>query len=472
MVSSTGNDSFEPDSMLKRDQATLLIAFVLTLTPIPGLSQMGGMVGGRGAGGIPTGGSMPGGTGPAGWPGSAAGNSNGMGMDRTGDMSGTRDASRMRGEALWKGHRDLFDFDPRGNLIVRNEIVGIGGTAQGMAIVQAAGFVISRRDALEGLDADIVVWTAPKGMSAQHALLKLREIDPDTTYDFNHIYFESATGAGTESAAAAAQARVSSPPGNVPGLERRVGLIDGGVEPSHPALQSLTLHSHGCNGTIVPSAHGTAIASRLVDGFAEAAPAALHVDLYAADVYCGAPNGGSTSDLIQGLAWLIQEDVPVINVSLVGPPNTLLRRVVETATARGYLIVAAVGNDGPAAPALYPAAYPGVVAVTGVDHGDKVLIEAGRGEFVAFAAPGADIRAASLPSGSSPVRGTSFAVPIVTSRLALLLERPNPVAAERAVRELAASAVDLGLPGRDWVYGYGCIGCAAPSAAGAAAQSH
>jgi subtilisin family serine protease len=196
------------------------------------------------------------------------------------------------------------------------------------------------------------------------------------------------------------------------------------------------------------------------------------VDLYVADVYCGSPTGGSTDAVIRGLAWLMEENVPVINVSLVGPPNTLLQRAVEMASARGHLIVAAVGNDGPSAPPLYPAAFPGVIAVTGVDRADKVLIEAGRGKFVAFAAPGADIEAARLPSGYSPVRGTSFAAPIVTSRLALLLERPDRIAAERAVSELAAAAVDLGPPGRDSVYGNGCIGCAAPNAANSAASTH
>jgi subtilisin family serine protease len=197
-----------------------------------------------------------------------------------------------------------------------------------------------------------------------------------------------------------------------------------------------------------------------------------HLDLYVADVYCGAPSGGSTAAVIYGLGWLVQENVPVINVSLVGPPNALLQRVVELMSTRGYLIVAAVGNDGPSAPPLYPAAYPGVVAVTGVDRRDKVLIEAGRGKFVAFAAPGADIEAASLPSGYSPVRGTSFAAPIVASRLALLLEHPDPGAAERAVNELAASAVDLGSPGRDPVYGNGCVGCTAPDATAGVARPH
>jgi subtilisin family serine protease len=307
-------------------------------------------------------------------------------------------------------------------------------------------------------------------MSVRKALKKLREIDPGAAYDFNHIYFESRAEAGAANGAAIVPAPQT--PGEGRGSARRVGLIDGGVQPIHPALRSLTLRSHGCSGTVVPSAHGTAIASRLVVGFNDAAPTMPRVDLYAADVYCGTPVGGSADAVIHGLAWLIAENVPVINVSLVGPPNTLLQRVVDLASARGHLIVAAVGNDGPSAPPLYPAAYPGVVAVTAVDRADKVLIEAGRGKFLAFAAPGADIEAASLPSGYSPVRGTSFAAPIVASRLALLLEHPDPIAAGRAVSELAASAIDLGSPGRDSVYGKVFIGCAAQAAAAWAARPH
>src|SRR3546814_15328799 len=80
--------------------------------------------------------------------------------------------------------------------------------------------------------------------------------------------------------------------------------------------------------------------------------------------------------------------VPVINVSLVGPPNLLVRTAVTAVQRRGLIVVAAVGNDGPAAAPLYPAAYPGVVAVTGVDSNNRVLSEAGRGPHVDFAAPG------------------------------------------------------------------------------------
>lgn len=448
--------------MSRQKRTRLITAAMLALMPILGLSQHGGMGGG---GGMPSGGSMSRPTG-------GSGMSSGMGtrMEQSEGMSGARYQRQMHAEALQHRHRDLLDFDPHGNLIVRNELVGFGATTQGLAPIQAAGFVISRQSELKGLDANVFVLSAPQGMSARRALKRLREIDPDSAYDFNHVYFESGADAAAANASTIVPASRSARDGQAPA--RRVGLVDGGVETSHAALRSVSLHLHGCNGTAVPSAHGTAIASRLVAGFNEAAPTIAGVNLYAADVYCGAPTGGATDAVIQALAWLIQENVPVINVSLVGPPNVLLQRVIALASSRGQLIVAAVGNDGPSAPPLYPAAYPGVVAVTGVDRAGKVLIEAGRGRFIAFAAPGADIEAASLPSGYSPVRGTSFAAPIVASRLALLLEHPDPVAAQRAVSELATAAVDLGRPGRDSVYGNGCVGCAAGNAAAGAGPTH
>src|SRR3546814_9761533 len=82
---------------------------------------------------------------------------------------------------------------------------------------------------------------------------------------------------------------------------------------------------------------------------------------------------------VQTFALPISREVPVINVSLVGPPNLLVRTAVTAVQRRGLIVGAAVGNDGPAAAPLYPAAYPGVVAVTGVDSNNRVLIEAGRG---------------------------------------------------------------------------------------------
>ena len=70
--------------------------------------------------------------------------------------------------------------------------------------------------------------------------------------------------------------------------------------------------------------------------------------------------------------------------------DALVERAVQALRARGIGIVAAVGNDGPAAPAQYPASYPGVVAVTGVDARGRALPEAGKASHLDFAAPGAD----------------------------------------------------------------------------------
>jgi subtilisin family serine protease len=118
----------------------------------------------------------------------------------------------------------------------------------------------------------------------------------------------------------------------------------------------------------------------------------------------------------------------VINISLVGPSNLLVARAVQQVRARGVQIVAAVGNDGPAAPPQYPASYPGVLAVTGVDAKGRALLEAGKAAHLDFAAPGADMAAALPGQGYARVRGTSFAAPLATARLALA--GPNRLAAE------------------------------------------
>jgi subtilisin family serine protease len=106
-----------------------------------------------------------------------------------------------------------------------------------------------------------------------------------------------------------------------------------------------------------------------------------------------------------------------VTVSLVGPANPLLDGAIRLARDKGVTLVAAVGNDGPAAPPAYPASYPGVVAVTGIDGRGRPLPEAGRALHVDFAAPGADMQAAATQGGKSAVRGTSFAAPLVAGRL-------------------------------------------------------
>ena len=164
------------------------------------------------------------------------------------------------------------------------------------------------------------------------------------------------------------------------------------------------------------------------------------------------------SDIVLALAALVAAQVRVINMSVVGPDNAILAAMVRKVLERSIVIVAASGNDGPNAAPLYPAAYPGVIAVAAVDAHQKVLMEAGAGDHVRFAAPGADMLAAVPGGGFEIVRGTSYASPLVAGLLAGLMAREIRSDYGAVVQELAATARECGKPGRDRRYGYGLVG--------------
>jgi subtilisin family serine protease len=356
---------------------------------------------------------------------------------------------------LLRAHRDVIEADPHGNPIVRGEILAVAPSATALQAATAAGFLIVRESTFDALELRVVVLRVPSGTA--RSLTRLQALDPNGIYDFNHIYLESASIATDAVASPAPRADEGAGAAAV-APTARIGLIDNGVDPAHEVFSGLTLHQHGCSGRVVPHEHGTAVASLMVGRAPTFHGAAPGSELYAADVYCGLPTGGAADGVAEAFSWLVQEKVPVINVSLVGPPNRVLEGVVQRVIAGGHIVVAAVGNDGPAAPPLYPAAWPGVIGVTGVDARRRVLVEAEHGAQVKFAAPGAQMAAAKSPSGYTLVRGTSFAAPIVAGLLALNLPAPDKAAADRAIRALAQEAVDLGSPGPDPVYGFGLVG--------------
>ena len=154
-------------------------------------------------------------------------------------------------------------------------------------------------------------------------------------------------------------------------------MIDGGVA-SHPSLAGKSIEQKGFAGSPQPTGHGTAIASLLVGTQGPFHGAATGARLFVADVYGGNRAAGSATSIVRALGWLSSHRPQVINISLVGPPNLLVQRAIQMVQARGIQVVAAVGNDGPAAPPQYPASYPGVIAVTAVDAGGRALPEAGK----------------------------------------------------------------------------------------------
>ncbi|HEX9474219.1 MAG TPA: S8 family serine peptidase, partial [Steroidobacteraceae bacterium] len=220
--------------------------------------------------------------------------------------------------ALIRQHRALIEADPDGAPIVRAELLAFAPDASALRAATASGFEIVRREALAGLEGELVTLRGPAGVSTPRALARLRHIDPAGDYDYNHIYLPSA--AGEEAAPIAAGAAPPSPP--LAGA--RIGMIDSGVDLTHPALALSQVEQSGCEGHAVPAAHGTAVASLIAGravNFRGALPGAR---LIAVDVYCAEVTGGSTDRVVLAFATLTRAGVAVINVSLVGPRNTAL----------------------------------------------------------------------------------------------------------------------------------------------------
>ena len=334
---------------------------------------------------------------------------------------------------LLKRHGEVLAADPRGEPVVRGEILAWNPSQVGLASALAAGLVLLREQRLDGLDQTLVVLGVPLNASTAAMLEQLRALDPAGSYDFNHVY----TGSGAAGSG-------EPPPRQGAGAGSRhasqVGLVDSGVDATHEVFRNATITRWGCNAPH-PDQHGTAVAALMVGKSEHFRGVAPQANLFAADVYCDSGTGGSADKIAAALAWLASQNVGVINLSIVGPPNQTLERVVGAMVRRGHLLVAAVGNDGPAAPPLYPASYPGVVGVSAVDKRGRVIPEAGRGPQVMFAAPGNNMVSATV--GASPyrqVRGTSFAAPIVAAMLAQSLPHPDKAAAALAVSALSHTA--------------------------------
>lgn len=327
------------------------------------------------------------------------------------------------------------DIDPHGAPVLRGEFLASGLSTAQRDAVQAAGFVVDRETSADAtLGLDFVVLRDTRNRRTSRALRALQRAAPGAAFAYQHLYLPAGAGDAARAATAAAPSPVAP--------SQRVGLIDGGVDPTDPALAHARIERHGCDAAN-PSRHGTAVAARLVAGDADT--------LYAADLWCGDAVGGATSTLVDALAWMAREHVAVINISLVGPDNPVLARAVQAMIARGHVLVSAVGNDGPAAPPLYPAAYPDVIGVSGVDARDRVLPEAGSGEQVDFCASGV------IGRGRDALRGTSFAAPIVAHKAAQLLDAPHAGAAVRVQQQLIGEARPFGARGRDPRCGYGLL---------------
>ena len=317
------------------------------------------------------------------------------------------------------------------------------GSDRAVSAAQRSGFEVIDRARLSSTGDSMVRVRVPNGESVERAVEQLRSVAPDAIAAPNHVFRPSA---GERTVGAVLPKMGFAPPRRNSG---RLGMVDTGVDIAGLRLEKSVLGARSFTGAaFTPREHGSAVA-------AIAASSGIRLDV--ADVFAADADGrlyATAEATASAIDWLIARGAPVINISMQGPDNPILAKVVQAALARGVVIVAAAGNDGPAAPPTYPAAYTGVVGVTAVDGAGKVYRRANRGDYVDFAALGVRV---AVSDTQETVSGTSYAAPAVAAAVARRLHKPSPAAAEEVLAQLRAEAVDLGPPGRDRTFGWGWL---------------
>lgn len=241
------------------------------------------------------------------------------------------------------------------------------------------------------------------------------------------------------------------------GMNVTIAVIDSGIDATHPELANSIADSFDALGSKEgPHVHGTGIAGAIA-AHARLMGSAPEVRILAIRAFGAVTNGAESTSyvILKSLDYAALHGAQIVNMSFAGPKDPLIERGVAATAARGIVLVAAAGNAGAKSPALYPAANPNVIAVSGTDAKEKLFAASNRGSYIALAAPGADIFLPA-PGGKYQITsGTSFAAAFVSGIAALVLER-NPALKPNDVRAiLTKSARDLGAPGRDDLFGAG-----------------
>lgn len=328
---------------------------------------------------------------------------------------------------------------------------GSDNTARMRQTARAAGYVELSTHRLDGLGLTMLSFQMPDGVTGAQAIAELEAKVPTSTVGINHAYRlqqQNSPAQSFEYAGKMMNWREGGCRARAP-----IGVIDTGIDTASPSLANVRIKTRSFFDGPSPSAsHGTDVATVLSD------PSRLRdATIVGANVFGQRDAQGLVAGadaLVRALDWMAEENVHFVNLALAGPYNKLLDLAVSRASERGLVLVAAVGNDGPAGDTLYPAGFDRVIAVTAVDADGRIYRNAVRGPHVDVAAPGVDVLVTSA-QGMRFVTGTSIATPFVTARLAAdqSLARTRQVSAVR--NRLAATSAELGPDGHDPTFGYG-----------------
>ncbi|GGK23127.1 hypothetical protein GCM10010124_14560 [Pilimelia terevasa] len=250
-----------------------------------------------------------------------------------------------------------------------------------------------------------------------------------------------------------------------------VALIDTGADSGHPDLTGQFLPGRDFTGgtddrvrdDADPDGHGTAMAG-LIAAHGRTAGGALGLAPGARILPIRTSTGrGRTSGIEEAVRWATAQGAAVISISSVGPAGIAEQQAVAEAVRAGVVVVAGVGNRPQSQAVGYPAGYPGVLAVAGVDRRGRHVPSSVTGPQVMLAAPAADITT-TLPRTAGRYYtgdgGTSSATAIVAGAAALVRAEYPQLTGPQVVARLTGTADDRGAPGRDPEYGYGVLNLA------------
>ncbi len=248
--------------------------------------------------------------------------------------------------------------------------------------------------------------------SADAALNQLQNNSDASDVDYNY-YFDPPPDAQ-------ALASASMPPVNLqlnpPGSSGKVivGLIDTTVQPLDSSLEKFLLKQLSVAGDASASSsdieHGTAMAQTILRAMGIAGQGATSAQILPVDVY-GSSASTTSWNVALGIQAAVNGGATVLNLSLGSSgDSSVLDAMVQQAVNDGIQIFAAAGNQPVSAP-TYPAADPGVMAVTAVDRG-LIASYANFGNFIDFGAPGNSV----VYFGNQPwlVQGTSVSTAYMT----------------------------------------------------------
>jgi subtilisin family serine protease len=206
------------------------------------------------------------------------------------------------------------------------------------------------------------------------------------------------------------------------GRGARVAVIDSGIDASHPDLAGqVAVNRNFVSGQqLVAEQHGTAVAGIIAAkadnriGIAGIAPGARLLGLRACwQVSGSASTICDTLSLAKALYFAVQSDADILNISLSGPDDRLLRSLVDVALKKNRTIVAAF--DPTKADGGFPASVPGVIRVS------DSMAAAARANV--YFAPGHDVPTTEPGGRWFVVNGSSFSAAHVSGLIALLREK-------------------------------------------------